>query len=109
MRIFSNYEALGDHVPLKVTHQHHYSDVDAGEGTKGSKKSFGALLNSMLKEVNQLQMKSDELTEKMITSPDEVNIHDVMVASQKALLSLNFVKSIRDRAIRAYQEIMNMR
>lgn len=109
MRIFSSREVRGDVVPLRVTNPRHFREVKAKEMIDGVEKSFGELLKNALKKVNDLQLKSDEMTTKMIVSPDEVNIHDVMITAQKAQLSLNFVKAIRDRVIRAYQEIMNMR
>ncbi len=109
MKIFSSTEVIGDIVKLKATNPKHFKDVMRAEDDDGVEKSFGALLKNALKKVNDLQIKSDEMTTKMIVSPDEVNIHDVMIAAQKAQLSLNFVKAIRDRVIRAYQEIMNMR
>jgi len=109
MEIYTSKQVIGDEVKLFKTHLNHISDVIQVEEEDGVEKSFGKLLMNALKKVNDLQIKSDELTTKMIVSPDEVNIHDVMIAAQKAQLSLNFVKAIRDRVIRAYQEIMNMR
>ncbi len=108
MKIFSNKDAVGDVVKLKATNPKHFS-FNKEIKSEGVEESFGTLLNNALKSVNNLQLKSDEMTTKMITHPDEVNIHDVMIAAEKAKLSLDFLKAIRDRAIRAYQEIINMR
>jgi len=38
-----------------------------------------------------------------------VDIHTVMIAAQKAEISLNFTKAVRDEAIRAYRDLMNLR
>lgn len=110
MKIFSNYEVMGDIVNIRKTHEKHFG-ID---GLKTSKDdnvvdSFGKMLNNAVKKVNNLQIGSDHLTQKMITEPNKVNIHEVMIAAQKAQFSLNFMKSIRDRVIRAYQTIINMR
>lgn len=108
MEIYKSKEVIGDVVKLWKTHPNHFA-TDAVEEEEDVEQSFGKLLSKALKKVNDLQIQADELTTKMITSPEEVNIHDVMIAAQKAQLSLNFVKAIRDRVIRAYQDIMNMR
>jgi flagellar hook-basal body complex protein FliE len=50
-----------------------------------------------------------EMAQAMITDPDSVDIHDVTIALAEANLSLSMTKAIMDRAIRAYQEIVNLR
>ncbi len=107
MKIFSSQDVIGDAVRLAATNKKHFSnkvtkDLDV-------EQSFGSVFNNALKKVNDLQVESDTMTKKMIVAPDEVNIHDVMIAAQKAKMSLEFVKAIRDKVVRAYQDIMNMR
>nr|HPM34164.1 flagellar hook-basal body complex protein FliE [Spirochaetota bacterium] len=46
---------------------------------------------------------------KMIYEPESVDVHTVMIAAQKAEVALTFAKSIRDEAIKAYRELMNLR
>jgi flagellar hook-basal body complex protein FliE len=50
-----------------------------------------------------------DLTETMLTDPDSVDIHDVTVAIAEANLALSMTKAIMDRAIRAYQQVINTR
>jgi flagellar hook-basal body complex protein FliE len=52
---------------------------------------------------------SENLQEKMIVDPESVDIHTVMIATQKAEVALNFAKAVRDEAIRAYRELINLR
>jgi flagellar hook-basal body complex protein FliE len=59
--------------------------------------------------VNNLQVESEALSQKMIYEPESVDIHTVMIAAQKAELALNFTKAIRDDAIRSFRELMNLR
>jgi flagellar hook-basal body complex protein FliE len=70
---------------------------------------FGNLLLKALDNVNTLQKDPTRLTEKMITDPNSVNIHDITLAGAKATLSLNITKELMDRAIRAYKELINVR
>ena len=72
-------------------------------------KSFGKLFIDALSEVNELQMKPHELTEKMITEPDSIDIHDITMALAEAQLSLSMTKAIVEGAIRAYKEIISIR
>jgi len=67
------------------------------------------MLNKQVGEVNALQLSSDELTQKLAVTPDEVNIHEVMIAAEKAQLAINFTKTIRDKLVNAYQTLVNLR
>jgi flagellar hook-basal body complex protein FliE len=75
----------------------------------GPEEGFGRALAQALGQVNDLQQRSMGLTQAMITDPDSVDIHDVTLALAEANLSLSMTKAIMDRAIRAYQEILNVR
>lgn len=108
MKILNNYQAMGDVVRLNRTHPKHFSDQVAAED-KDVVQSFAVTLNNALKKVNEKQITSDELTQQMIINPNKVNVHTVMIAQQEALMSLNFLTQIRDKVIKAYQEIMSMR
>ncbi len=109
MKILNNYQALGDIVNLQKTHEKHMDITGETISSDDISTSFGQMLNSALKKVNTKQVKSDELTNQMITNPNDVNVHEVMIAAQEAQMSLNFLKQIRDRVVRAYQDIINMR
>jgi flagellar hook-basal body complex protein FliE len=58
---------------------------------------------------NDLQVEADNLRTKMIYEPESVDIHQVMIAGQKAEISLTFTKAVRDEAIKSYRELMNLR
>ncbi len=109
MKIFSNYNVIGDIVNLRKTHKKHFGIDGLKEKDDNVIDSFGQTLNNAMKKVNNLQVQAGDLTQKMITEPNKVNIHEVMIAVQKAQFSLNFTKAIRDRIVRAYQNIINMR
>ena len=71
--------------------------------------SFANMLNKALGKVNDLQVDSESLSQRMIYEPESVDIHTVMISAQKAELALDFTKAVRDGAIRAYRELMNLR
>lgn len=90
--------------------------VGIGKEIKGGQEAtpddllsgFGKILKNNLNKVNDLQLESDVLTQKLATGEVE-NVHGVMIAAQKAEISLNFMMEIRSKAIRAYQELMTMK
>ncbi len=69
--------------------------------------SFANILNQGLQKVNTLEQQSDVLT-RMLVSGEVENIHDVMIAAEKAEVAINLTMNIRDKVIRAYDEIMAM-
>ena len=70
-------------------------------------KSFGQFLVDALKATNDLQLQSDSMNAALAAGRVE-DISQVMVASQKAEISLQLALNIRNRAVSAYQEIMRM-
>lgn len=72
-----------------------------------AQKNFAAYLKQSIEKVNQLQVESDHLTEKLVSGKD-VDLHEVMIASQKASITMQLTLELRNKAIEAYQEIMRM-
>ncbi|MGC8765118.1 MAG: flagellar hook-basal body complex protein FliE [Brevinematia bacterium] len=110
MEIVSRELAMGDKVELKRTNKSHFNDEGViSRKTEDPEKSFARVFFNAVNEANSLQHQADELEEKMILYPDEVNIHDVMIASEKARLSVSLLKTVVEKAVRAYNEIVTMR
>lgn len=72
-----------------------------------AQEKFGDFLKSAIDSVNANQKASDVATEKLIRG-ENIELHDVMIASQKASITLNATLEIRNKVIEAYQEIMRM-
>jgi flagellar hook-basal body complex protein FliE len=70
-----------------------------------SQNSFGKVLSESLKEVNELQAKSDISIEELVSGKSK-NIHETMINISKADLAFRMTLQIRNKAIEAYQEIM---
>lgn len=68
---------------------------------------FGETLQKKLREVNQLQLKSDELTRQFVAGED-IELHDLMLAAEQANLALQLTVQIRNKLVEAYQEISRM-
>ncbi len=70
-------------------------------------EGFGEMLNQGINELNQVQNKARELTEKMAAG-ENVELHDVMIASQESDIALRLATQLRTQAMEAYREIMRM-
>lgn len=71
--------------------------------------SFADMLNSAVAKTNDLQVDAEGLMKKMVIEPESVDIHQVMIATQKAEIALGLTKAVRDGALNAYRELMNLR
>ena len=69
--------------------------------------SFGESIKNAISEVNNLQTEADTIANKL-ASGDAVEIHQAMIAMQKASTALQFTIQVRNKIIEAYQEIMRM-
>ncbi|WP_227395539.1 flagellar hook-basal body complex protein FliE [Jeotgalibacillus aurantiacus] len=72
-----------------------------------AQQNFAQMLKSSINSLNEAQLQSDQMTQRMING-ENVELHDVMIASQKASVSLNLTMEMRNKAVEAYQEIMRM-
>ncbi|MCT6923542.1 flagellar hook-basal body complex protein FliE [Metasolibacillus sp.] len=72
-----------------------------------AQQNFAATLKDAIAQVNAQQIQSDTLTNKLINGGD-VDLHEVMIASQKASITLNATMEVRNKVVEAYQEIMRM-
>ncbi|MCP4132301.1 MAG: flagellar hook-basal body complex protein FliE [bacterium] len=101
---------LGHVVKMKTSDPLHYNNMTQKTTVKDDvSSSFRDLLSGAISKVNNLQVDSEDLTEKMIYDPQSVDIHTVMIAAQKAEIALGFTKAVRDEAIRAYRDLLNLR
>lgn len=71
--------------------------------TAGAGKFFSELVSK----VNELQTKSDSAIQGL-ASGENKNLHEVMISMEKASISFQFMSSVRNKALEAYQEVMRM-
>ncbi|MGY4689817.1 flagellar hook-basal body complex protein FliE [Salibacterium sp. K-3] len=69
--------------------------------------SFQNALNDAITEVNNSQIKSNEMTSKL-ASGEVDNLHEVMVAAEKASVTLQTTVEVRNKALESYQKVMRM-
>lgn len=64
-------------------------------------------LQTAIDEVDQLGKTSEKLTQDAVLGRVE-NLHDVMIAAEKAKTAMNLTLEVRGKVIEAYKEIMRM-
>lgn len=81
--------------------------VKPGPRTGAADKSFTTTLKSSISEVNSLQAEADGAIRELVAG-NENNIHEVMVAMEKASISFELLVQVRNKIIAAYDEIKRM-
>jgi flagellar hook-basal body complex protein FliE len=75
--------------------------------TEIQKPTFGQTINQMVADVNSAQMQSAELR-AAYERGENVPLTDVVIGMQKSSLAFEATLQIRNKVLRAYEEIMNM-
>jgi len=75
----------------------------AGAGTQ----SFGQTLTKALDGLSGMQTKADGLAVQAATG-DLTNVHDYMIAATEASLATELTVAVRNKAVEAFNQIMNM-
>ncbi|MBN2241185.1 MAG: flagellar hook-basal body complex protein FliE [Acidobacteria bacterium] len=79
-------------------------------GRPGAEKkdtNFGTVLKDAISTVNELQKQSDREIEKLMTGESQ-DLHNTVIAMQKAGLSFQMMMQVRNKIVQAYQEIIRM-
>ncbi|WP_257985474.1 flagellar hook-basal body complex protein FliE [Bacillus sp. V5-8f] len=72
-----------------------------------AQQSFASVLKESIDKVNEAQAVSDNFTEKLARG-ENVDLHQVMIASQKASVMMQATLEVRNKVVEAYQEMMRM-
>lgn len=75
--------------------------------SKNTSSSFADLLTKSLNEVNELQIAADNAIKEIATGKMD-NIQDAVMAIEKADISMRLLLEVKNKAVQAYNQIMNM-
>ena len=72
--------------------------------------SFDALLNSAMNLVRQTEdyTNAEEVEKVKYAMGESDSLHDLMIAQQKAMVSLQYTVAVKNTAVEAYKALMNM-
>jgi flagellar hook-basal body complex protein FliE len=68
---------------------------------------FVSFLKNAISDVNRYQLESTKLDELFASGATD-NIHEVMIAAEKAEIALQFTLEIKNKIMDAYREIMRL-
>lgn len=74
----------------------------AGQGQPST--GFGEVLNKSIEAVNNKMQEADNLVQGLV-SGQHANIHETMIALEKASISFNLMTKVQGKLIEAYREV----
>lgn len=83
------------------------SENQESEGLGNILHSFGGILKDQMSSINGLQEEANQAQQTYATGGD-IELHNVMLAVEKADLSLQLAMQVRNKVVAAYQEISHM-
>ena len=69
---------------------------------------FSSMLKQAINKVNDVQSESGRLKKGYELGDPNIDITQVMVASQKATIAFEAMKQVRNKFVEAYRDVMNM-
>jgi flagellar hook-basal body complex protein FliE len=76
-------------------------------GSKGAEGSFGDTLKSAISSVDQLHQTSESHVTELLQG-DRQDIHNVMIAVEKADVAFQLMMQVRNKILNAYQEVSKL-
>ena len=73
----------------------------------GTQPVWGIKKSAANNEVNDKQIAVNKIAEKLVTNPEEVEAHEVIITMEKAKQSLNLAQSVIDRLFMGWNELKN--
>jgi flagellar hook-basal body complex protein FliE len=80
---------------------------DSAQDINGLDKTFGDFLKDSIGQVNDLQHEANVAMEKL-ASGESKNLHETLLAVEKADIAFRTMNQVRSKVIDAYKEIMRM-
>ena len=84
-----------------------YTPATRASTTGAGKSSFSDMLDEAVFNVNQVQAEANDKVGGMLGG-NTADVHDAMIAVQKADLSFQLMMQVRNKVIQAYQEVERM-
>ena len=93
-------------LPGSVTADPDFQAVTRGGGSPGA-VTFGEMLMNSVERVNQYQHDANSAIKELVAGRTK-NVHETMLAVERAEISLKLMMQVRNKIVDAYREIMRM-
>jgi flagellar hook-basal body complex protein FliE len=80
---------------------------NTAEETASGSTPFADLLTDSIGQVNQLEAQAHGAVSGLMTGSG-VDVHQAMIATEKASMAFELALAVRNKAIQAYQQVMSM-
>lgn len=84
-----------------------FNEEIESKNSNGNGSGFNDVFKNALDKVNDKQIAADQITETFIKGGD-VEIHEVMLATEEAKMSLQMAVQVRNKIVEAVQELTRM-
>ncbi len=81
--------------------------AEEGVSTNSDARSFSQWMSSALNQTNSDQLHADRAIQELVAGKTK-NVHEAMLAIEKADLSFKLMMQVRNKLLDAYREIMRM-
>ncbi len=82
------------------------SSAAGGQSKDEQGQSFSTNLSDAIKDVNRLKYEADVAVKELATGK-ETDIHNTMIALEKASVSFQLMMQVRNKIVTAYETVMN--
>ncbi|MCP5480837.1 MAG: flagellar hook-basal body complex protein FliE [Spirochaetales bacterium] len=97
------------HLSMHTSSPRHITRAEAPPSPERVTEGFAHSLQEALRRVEAVDNEANELTRRAVFDPDSVDVHEVVIAAEKARFAINFTKTIADGVVRTYRELTNPR
>ncbi|MDR2494824.1 MAG: flagellar hook-basal body complex protein FliE [Spirochaetaceae bacterium] len=113
-----------DRLPLQTTHPKHFesgvNNASTGKNIADTGKAVGAdgvmrsggFEDAMLRALDKVsgdQQEASNIMRAAITDPGSVNVHAITIAQAKASMSLNITRTVLNRLVQGWKDLINTR
>jgi flagellar hook-basal body complex protein FliE len=125
MTIYRPELVSGDKIAMRVTHPRHLVNSRTSYTASGEALSLlggrigadavtraGSFEDVMLRALDQVsgdQQFAADLEQQAVVDPGSVDVHDITIAQAKASMSLNITRTILNRLVQGWKDIINTR
>lgn len=96
----------GYKVSMNSTSPKHFNYI---EKNSDNTPNFLNYLTKSITDTNEALVNAEILQQKLVEDPDNTNIDEVTIAAKEAEIALNLTKSVINKLITGYKELINIR
>ena len=81
--------------------------AESVSGASSSDSDFGKTLTNALGDASRAEKAADDAANRFAAGDPQMGIHEVMIAAEKANISVRYAVTLKNKLLEAYRELMN--